>query len=371
MNKKLLLSSFLAIFTLSLSGCSLSFNTQDKAGSDFGGVFVTANKGDVWRQMSLMPTVTGSPDNIGHLDVSNLVVDPSDPAAVYMTTLNDGLYYTYNVTKGWHHADTLPRATINDVAVNAKNKCNIFAAIGNKLYKSVDCSRNWSEVYFDNNPSVQVMAVAVDHYDGNSVYIGTSRGEVIKSLDGGATWRTIQRLNDGVRRIAVHPTDSRIVFVASVKNGLYRFNSNEAVNLDQLSEYQNKFDGTNWMDLNAELKEFNMGFNFKSLEFSSDNNMFLASDKVLLKSTDSGASWAKIKLITPEKETAINALAVNPKNANEIYYVTDTTFYRSVDGGNTWTTKQLPTTRGGNALLVDPENTDVIYLGIKKIKKDN
>jgi len=370
MNKKLLISLVLVPLVFSLSGCSLSFNTQNTVSNDFGGVFLTANKGDVWRQMSVMPTVSGSPDNIGFLDVSDLVVDPSDPSAVYMPTVSDGLYYTYNITKGWNHANTLPRETINDVAVDAKDKCNIYAAIGNKLYKSSDCNRNWSEVYFDSNPNVQVTAVAVDHYAGGNVYIGTSRGDVIKSLDGGATWRTIQRLNDGVKRIAIHPTDSRMVFVASVKNGLYRFNSSEAINLDELSQYQNKFDGTNWMDLNSELKEFNMGFNFKALKFSVDNAMFLASDKVLLKSLDNGASWAKIKLITPEKETMINALAVNPKNANDLYYVTDTTFYRSIDGGNTWTTKQLPTTRSGNALLIDPVNTSVIYLGIKKVKKN-
>jgi len=370
MNKKLGPVLFLLILTMTLSGCSLSFKTNQTAtGHDLGGVFVTANKGDVWRQMSVMPTITGSADNIGHLDISDLVIDPGDAAAVYMPTFNDGLYYTYNVTKGWNHVDTLPRATINDVAVDANDKCNIYAAIGNKLYKSIDCSRNWKEVYFDSNPNVSVTAIAVDHYAGNNVYIGTSRGEVIKSLDGGGTWRTIQRLNDGVRRIAIHPTDSRMVFVASVKNGLYRFNSSEAVNLDQLAEYQNKFDGTNWMDLNSELKEFNMGFNFKALEFGNDNAMFLASDKVLLKSLDNGSSWAKIKLITPEKETMINALAVNPKNSNELYYVTDTTFYRSADAGNTWTTKQLPTSRAGNALLVDPVNTAVMYLGINKIKK--
>jgi photosystem II stability/assembly factor-like uncharacterized protein len=370
MNKKLLILSSVLVAVATLSGCSINFNTQKTTPYDLGGVFISANKGDSWRQMVLMPTITGTPENIGSVEVSDLVIDPSDPAAVYMPTLNDGLYYTYNITKGWNFAATLPRATINDVAVDAKDKCNIYAAVGNKLYKSVDCNRTWKEAYFDNNPNVQITAVAVDHYASNQVYIGTSRGDVIKSLDGGATWRTIQRLNDGVRRIAIHATDSRIVFVASVKNGLYRFNSNEAVNLDQLSEYQNKFDGTNWMDLNAELKEFNMGFNFKALEFGSDNTMFLASDKVLLKSIDNGSSWAKIKLITPEKETAINAFAVNPKNSNEMYYVTNTTFYRSADGGNTWTTKQLTTARAGSALLIDPVNPDVIYLGVKKIKNN-
>ena len=372
MNKKtkILLIILPALFLSGCGGINIQTQTSDKTTTDLAGVFVSPNKGETFKYMSATPSAYGNPGSISSVNVSDLKIDPSDNAAIYLTSEERGLFYTYNINDGWKQVDSLPQETITDVAVDARDKCNIYAAIGSKLYKSDDCVRTWHEIYVDSNPSVIVTAVAVDHYNNKSVYLGTSRGEVMKSLDYGRSWKTIQRLDDGVKKIMINPRDSRMVFVASTKNGLYRFNSNDAMNLNSLSDYKNKFDGNNWMDLNGELKQFNLGFNFKGLVFSnSDNSMFLATDKVLLKSLNDGANWTKINLVTPEAETNINAIAVNPKNAQELYYVTDTTFYKSIDGGSTWIVKALPTSFSGNALLIDYKDTNIIYMGIKKIKK--
>ena len=113
-----------------------------------------------------------------------------------------------------------------------------------------------------------------------------------------------------------------------------------------------------------------MGVNFKDLIYSySDGSLFLATDKVIVRSFDEGQSWTKLSLLTPESDSSINAIAVNPQNSDEIFYVTNTSFYRSFDGGNTWNVKKLPTTRPGNSLLIDFNNSSIIYMGIKKLKK--
>ena len=372
MKKSVKILFFLPVLlaALSLTGCSINLSTQNNSVKDIGGVFVSTNQGDSWKAMSGIPTVSGTPGSISGMDVNRLIVDPSDNQAVYLASFDNGLYYTYAVSKGWNFVSRLVKETINDLAVDSKNKCVMFAAAGNKLYKSTDCSRFWKEAYYDNNPGVTVTAVAIDHYDSRQIYIGTSRGEVIKSLDGGTSWSTIQRLKDGVRQIILNPKDSRTVVVASDKSGLYKFNNNGTAKMEDLAGYNNRFDGENWTDLNNELKEFNLGFNFKGASYCNDGTLFIATDKVLLRSTDNGGSWAQIKLITPEKDTFINAIAVNPQNCSELFYVTNTTFYKSLDGGTAWVTKELPTDRSGNALLVDPENPSLIYLGAKKIKQD-
>ncbi len=352
------------------SGCSLNFSTKTNSVNDVGGVFVSTTKGDSWKAMNGIPTISGAPGSISGVDINRLIIDPSDNQTIYAATFDNGLYYTNNVSKGWNFASRLAKETINDLAVDSRNKCVLMAAIGNKLYKSTDCTRFWKEIYYDNNPGVSVTAVAIDHYDNRQIYIGTSRGEVIKSLDGGTSWSTIQRLKDGVRHIILNPKDSRTVIVASDKSGLYKFNNNGTTKMEDLASYNNRFDGNNWTDLNDELKEFNLGFNFKGANYCDDGTLVIATDKVLLRSTDNGSSWARIKLITPDKDTFINAIAVNPQNCNELFYVTHTTFYKSLDGGTAWITKQLPTDRSGNALLVDPENPNLIYLGIKKIKQE-
>lgn len=369
LKKRALLVSMLAVLPLLASGCSFNVNTQGATANDVGGVLVSPDKGEHFKQLSALFTGTCPPSSIASANILDFHADPGDSSAVYAAT-DQGLYYTYNVARGWFKAvNGLPETVINDVAVDAKNKCMIFVASGNKLYRSSDCSRSWSEVYTDNNAGIQVSAVAVDHYDDHNIYLGTSRGDIIKSTDGGSSWRTIQRLDDGVRRIIINPHDSRLIFVASVKSGLFRFNGNStAANLDDLQDYKNRFDGSNWSDLNSELKEFDLGFNFKDLLIANDNTMFLATDKVLLKSLDNGKGWIKIKLITPEKDANINAVAVNPKNPKEIYYVTNTTFFKSDDGGINWSTKQLVTSRAGSDLLIDFNNPQIIYLGTKVIK---
>ena len=359
---------FLVIFLF--SSCAINIRTKGGGVID-GGVFASLNKGETWRHVSSIPTISGTPASIANIDVNKLIIDPSDSAAVYMATVNDGLYYTYNIGRGWNKVLSLPgSSTVNDLVIDSKNKCIIFVALENKLYKSVDCNRNFDQIYYDNNTTVGVMAVAIDHYNSNIIYIGTSRGDILRSMDSGNTWRAIQRLNDGIRTILVNPKDSRSVFIATSKNGVYRFNSSGGASLEELEQYRNQFDNNNWTDYNKELKEFALGVNFKALVYSySDGSIFLATDKVIIRSFDEGQSWTKLNLLTPEKDSSINFLAVNPQNADEIFYVTNTSFYRSFDSGNTWNVRKLPSTRLASSLLIDFNNPSVIYIGFLKPKK--
>ncbi len=368
MKKVKIIAIFLGIFFL--SACSLNVQTKGGGASD-GGVFVTNNKGDVWRQMPHIPTISGTPGSIATTDIEKIIIDPSDSGAVYLTTIKDGLYYTYNVGRGWSRIFSLPGdISANDLTINNNNKCIFYVAHDNKLQKTLDCGRTFEQVYFDNNTGVNILSVALDHYDPNIIYIGTSRGDILRSLDAGVSWRAIQRLADGVKKIIVNPRDSRSIFVATIKSGIYRFNSAGGATLEELEEYRNKFDNTNWTNYNEALKEFNLGINFKDLIYShEDSSLLLATDKAILRSFDEGQSWFKISLLTPEQDSSINSIAINPKNNQEIFYVTNTSFYRSYDGGGTWTVKKLPSSRLGSSLLIDFNNPNIIYLGVKKAKK--
>lgn len=337
-----------------VSGCSISFGGSGGGNSNDGGLYGSANQGDTWAQGASIPTASGQPQSFGNLDVSSLAIDPSDSKAIYFGSVDNGLLYTYSGAKEWFMAEGLVKATISSVAVDPSSKCIIYAGIENKIYKSTDCNRTWTQVYYDNDVSTRIDSIAVDHYDSANVYIGTSRGEIIKSSDRGTAWRTIGRLEDRIKRIIISPADSRMIFVATQGKGIFRSSDN----------------GENWESLAEKLKDFDSsGFKDLVLAKADKGLMFLATNYGLLKSSDNGNTWQKIELITPEKGATINAIAVSPKNSKEIYYVTNTTFYRSLDGGANWTTKKLPTSRAGWKLLVNPENTNIIYLGVKKLEK--
>lgn len=350
--KKFFLLS-LIFFSLILSGCSISLKTSE--GGNDGGVYLSGNKGNTWQRRILIPTTSGNPGSIANLNNFTLTMDPSDNKALYFASMDNGLYYTYDQGASWSFVSALGRQTIRDVQVDPKDKCNVYVAIDNKVYKSVDCTRTWSQVYYDTEPETLINSIAIDHYNSNNIYIGTSRGEIIKSEDQAGSWRTIERFGNYVRIIRISPFDSRILMAATRDKGLYR-----------------SFDsGESWYDLDENLKDFNNSNKIRDIQFSLSEPglLFMATNYGLIKTTNHGDNWEKIELITPEKESVINALAIGPQDPQEIYYVTDTTFYRSLDGGLNWSTKKLPSTRPGRKLLVDPKNSNLVYLTVLQIDK--
>ena len=367
--KSFKLSFLLLVLVLITSACSISTKSTADTSSVDSSIFASGDRGDTWRALTAVPNITGRPGSIANISVNRMTLDPQDSQAIYLASYDSGLYYTYSIVEGWNEVSGLPKATVNDVKVDPKSKCVIYAAISNRVYRSGDCSRTWSQIYFDNNAGVTVNAMAIDHYNTGNLYIGTSRGEIIKSIDSGNSWRTIKRLEEGVVRLLISPLDSRLIFVATASNKIYSFNSNTNTNPADSANLETNFLVENWLDLNVFLRDYNIGTNFKDITLSAkDGYMFLATEKVILRSTDNGFSWENINLIQPEKDAIINALAVNPENSNELYYVTNTTFFRSADGGATWMMKKLPTKRAGKEILVDFKNPNVIYLGTKIVK---
>jgi len=352
--------------SLVLSACTITTNSK-KAGPE-AAVYLTLNRGDAWLPMINVANASGQLLTLGDLSVNLITLDPQDSKAVYLAS-DQGLFYTYNIANGWNSVNSLPKTAVNDVRVDFQNKCIVYAALSNRVYRSDDCSRTWTQIYFDNNQGVNVNTIVIDHYNNRNLYIGTSRGDIIKSIDSGASWRTIQRLNEGVVRLLMSPLDSRQLFVATVKNHLYSFSSNSVTDTSDPTNLEKNFLVSNWTSLNDFLKNFNLGSNFRGLVITNDAILFLATDNLILRSQDSGFTWDNIKLIPPEKDAVITSLAVNPKNPAEMYYITKTTFFRSLDGGTTWTNKKLPvTTRVGRELVFDFTNPGVLYLGTLIVK---
>jgi photosystem II stability/assembly factor-like uncharacterized protein len=364
--KLLFLSLLLLLFS---SACSLSIGSGTANTSSDGGIWISSDKGETWKQVSLIPSITGKPQSLGNIDIKVMSLDPQDTAAVYTGTIAQGLYYTHNFNYGWNQMMSLEKETINDVKVDPNSTCIIYSAIANRLHRSNNCGRSWQQIYFDNNPGVVVTTIAIDHYNSDNIYIGTSRGEILKSIDRGVSWRAIQRANEAIARLIVSPQDSRLIFVATIKNNIYSFNSNTITNPDNPANIDRNFSIENWTDLSEVLKEFNLGVDFRDFAISvKDGTMLLASSQAIVRSPDQGNTWERINLLTTEKDAIINAIAIGPQNSQEIYYVTNTTFFKSLDGGISWSTKKLRTSRAGSELLIDISRPNIIYMGTRKIK---
>lgn len=360
MSKSSYLKMFVLIFAivLALSGCGLTVNTGNNTGAGAGGatdggVYKSINKGANWQQKTLIKSV-GPARSFASVDIAALAFDPADSEAIYAGSLDTGLFYSYDGADSWQIATSLGKVTVSSVAIDPADKCLVYVAAANKVYKSTDCSRGWSQVYFDNDLKVKITSLAIDGLNSANIFIGTSRGDIIKSSDRGLSWRSVSRLNSQVEKIVVNPASGQAMFAGTVSRGMFR-------SLDG---------GATWASLSDKLKNFNDGQSFRDLVIVKKNmpEVFLANNYGLIRSTDNGNTWTSLRLLTPERQARINAIAVNPYNTAEIYYVTDTTFYRSSDGGKTWSSRKLPTNRAGWRLLLDQKNSATIYLAAKSIK---
>jgi photosystem II stability/assembly factor-like uncharacterized protein len=357
MNKKNIPFYFLVASVLLLTtGCVTVKNSANgTAANNTGGIYLSTDKGTAWKSKSLIPTVSGKPASFAGLDVASLVMDPSDNKAIYFGSVGNGMYFTYDGAQTWQVASGLGNNTIRAIAINPKSKCSIYIAVGNKVLRSQDCNRTWSQVYVD-NPTVTVDSIAIDHYNDSTIYIGISRGDLVKSADAGASWKTVYRIKDSkIKSIKINPSDSRIIGLVTEKKGVF-------ISYDS---------GDSWDDFTKILKEQKIGQQPKDIEFVKvePQTVFVATTEGILRSKDNGKTWDKIELIPPEKNANINAMAVNQNNIQEIYYITNTTFYRSLDGGQTWKPFKLPSDRAGSMILLDPKNENLVYLAFKTIAK--
>ena len=371
MLKKLSFLILLPVTLLTLSACSfsLSQNSATSAGPDLGGVFLSTDGGINFKQQVAIPSVSGIPGSIGGLNVRSLTLDPSDNTAIYLATYEQGLYYSYNILTGWNEAKEFPKVTINNLAINPSNKCDLYATFSNRLYRSVDCARTWKQIYLDSDPNTALTALVIDFYNPLNIYLGNSRGDVLKSIDGGTSWRVIKRLEDTrIAKLVLSPKDSRQVYVLTRDAKLYTFITNTNTDPGNSANIEDNFAVDDWTDLNSVLKDLQIGDNLREFVIvPSSGDMFLATDHVIVKSPDHGITWQKLNLLPSEKDSIIRAMTVNPLDDKQIYYATNLTFFRSIDGGATWSNKKLPTSRGASSIVVDYKNPTNIYLGVNVI----
>ncbi|OGF21475.1 hypothetical protein A2Y83_00300 [Candidatus Falkowbacteria bacterium RBG_13_39_14] len=350
--KKTILIIFALVFPLLLSGC-----IQIGESEDFGAVFKSLDMGASFAQKALVSTPQQSLVSISNADVTAMEIDPQDHNAIYIGTLANGLFYSYDGAESWHQAKDLGNYQISSIAINPDNKCVIYASSFNKIFISRDCNRTYREIYNDPRPQAEITRIAVDFYDPSVVLAGTSNGDILKSQDGGGSWHNLYDFKARIKDILIDRKDSDLIFVATAKDF-----------------YKTADGGINWESLGDNIREAISksvsAYVKKIISVSSPETRALAAltDKNILVSIDGGNKWSDLKLVTPPGKVKIYSLAINPQNHREIYYGTATSFVKSADGGKTWTSSELPSARAPVEILVDPAYSNVVYMGMYKIE---
>ena len=265
-----------------------------------------------------------------------------------------------------------------------------FGSVGGGIWKTTNAGLTWTPI-FDDQHIASIGALEVAPSNPNVIYAGTgeadirsdlSQGDgVYKSTDAGKTWRNIGlRDSRQIGRIAIHPTNPDIVYVAALGHA-YGPNTERGV-------YRTTDGGRTWQKVLD--KGPDIGAADLALEAENPQVIYAAMWQArrppwsvygplegpgsgLYKSTDGGDHWTQLTGNgLPEGTWRRSGVAVaRGTRGQRVYALIDAAsgsgLFRSDDAAKTWTRVGADPRIDSRAwyfsgMTVDPKNPDVVYL---------
>ncbi len=264
-----------------------------------------------------------------------------------------------------------------------------FGATGGGLWKTTDGGLNWAAVTDSFLTAASVGAVAVAPSDPNVLYLGTGerdiRGNispgdgVYRSTDAGKTWQHIGLKDQSfIGRIAVHPTNPDVAYVASLgrvfgnktNGGLFRTTDGGKSWKKILSKDEKT--GA----VHVTLDPTNPRVVYASLWECYRNPWRMSSGgpgSSLYKSTDGGETWVNLSH-NPGMPTGVLGkigVAVSPVNPNRVWAIVENEpgggLFLSLDGGATWARTSSDRNLRQRAwyyshVVADPQAEETVYV---------
>lgn len=358
---------FLLLFSFAVAGCGavrLNIGQQAKPTLPLSGVFKTPDRGDSWFQKGDLYVLSGQSKKLSFTNVTFLKFDPQDPNTLYMGTDN-GIYYSFSRGEGWFQ--TLQgRGVVNDVAIAPDNKCTLYAAVFNRVYKTVDCTRNWDLVHFSSLPQQFYTAILVSYADSNTIYLGTSDGAIISSKNGGVSWEVLKFVDSPVTRLLGYGAYPNSLYLVTPKFGIQKSDDGGLtwVSLNTLPVHDAEGDlmlrnGQTPVKLN-ELQGANTYYDLK-FDTSVKEGLIYASAYGIFRLID-GAYWQEINTLSKPLQTTIHAVDIDTVDGKSIFFATTGALYRSENGGKEWTIKSLPSIGIPRFLVRAPDSRTELHL---------
>lgn len=285
--------------------------------------------------------------------ITALAVDPRHPETVFAATLEAGVFRSADGARNWRQVDLGPAVSRADaIAIAPGDPRTIYAGTERGVLKSTDGGRTWRRMSSDllaretaerrEHRAIEgfVYALAVDGRDADVVYAGTADKGVLKTTNGGRSWRRLDLDAGPVIALALGPQGS--VLYAGGHRGIDKSTDGGA------TWRRAGLRGRNVMTL--------------AVDPGHPNTVFAGTlKKGIFKTTDGGASWRNAGLAG----IASSSLALDPANAGIAYVGTwEKGTFRTDDGGRSW--RRLDAGGSSSALALDPRDPATIYAGARR-----
>lgn len=314
----------------------------------FSGVSTSSDGGQTWRA-SNDGVVTRAGASGDAIPVFCLTIDSRNPDTIWCGTQNSrGIYRSVDGGRTWQERDS---GVVEKEGISFRGFA-VDPRDSNVVYTAAEISS---------------FAWAGQWLTGKSLDL--TKGVVYKTVNGGETWSAIWRGDNLARYVWIDPRNSRTLYVST---GIF---DREAANTTGVGVLKSTDGGTTWRVLGREkgLTGLFVGSLFMHPEDPSTllagcgNNSFFEGRGAYL-TTDGGETW-KRTLVTEAPVTSVEFALSNPRIA---YAGTAEAIYRSEDGGATW--RRLapddvyiygpPGIRAGVPIdfQVDPRNADRLFV---------
>ncbi len=345
-NEKIIFSATLLLIALVISACvPFAPRTGQPRSITAKGVFKSLDRGLNWQEQNNLQHNTKQ--SLGRYSNHQLAFDIFDSQIIYRAT-SVGLFISENSGESWRQ---IFKQSVNDFVLNPKSRGIIYVVSGGQVFKTTNNGESWQLVYSESKPNVTISSVAISSFDTSYIYLLTSDGLLLLSVDWGDSWKTLHNFKAKAHQLYLNPFNSQHIYVATDK-GLFR-------SLDE---------GHSWQEIINDLRNDYPGLDrFKQLLFADQGQtVYYLSKYGILKSYNAGDSWQPLKLITPPNSVDISTFALNPNSSQEIFYIVGKVLYHSLNGGLDWQTKVVPVPdkAQANQILIDPHNGDIVYLSI-------
>jgi photosystem II stability/assembly factor-like uncharacterized protein len=310
-------------------------------GTNGQGVFKTTDGGAHWSQMGLRGGVYGP-----------VVIDPDHPDTVYAgrhVGAGANLSKTTDGGVTWTAADQGIPGTVFSLALDPSHPDTLFAGSfdGSGIFKTTDGGGHW----FNVRPGGFIWSLALDPSTPTTIYAGTNGDGVLRSDDGGMTWRGSMDsgLTDRfVEALAVDPAGPDTVYAGTFGGGAFRSTDG----------------GATWSGT-----ALDTGFvNGLAVDPGGSGKVYAATGfRGLLESTDQGESWSALDREFQDScacQFGYSA-TVDPTNSSVLYVpVNDVGVLKSSDGGASWSERNAGLSNiFFKNLVIDPHDPNTLYVG--------
>lgn len=337
-----------------------------RPGGSTEGILRSDDAGETWEARGILKD--NEKKDFARITVTDFVFEPANPEIIYLITQGESVYRSEDAGEIWdqitdENGGLLPNALVFDISIEETNRDKIYLAVSQGLrgqvLKSVDKGAHFEEIYVTALEGEVVHAVAIDYYEPQTIYAGTSTGLLLESIDQGDSWRTVEQFSSGVLDIILNPRDTRTMYV--VREG------------GVVSKSVDK--GLIWVDIDLPsapggVPEFSLfpkkigsgGFTSFSLNPSNPSHIFVVSGAGIFESLDAGGTFGEITTIIPTGTLPIHSFAIDPTNSRIMYLGVEGKIYKTLDGGRSWQIKGIPSLAKVSQILIDPANPQRVYI---------